>query len=72
MESRSFSAAEVLMRGKGLAEVMEEYMTQCCGKCGNFNTNVGGARVYSCAKCGFECGRGEIAARDIFLKYWQE
>mmetsp|Transcript_2795 Transcript_2795/g.6744 ORF Transcript_2795/g.6744 Transcript_2795/m.6744 type:complete len:188 (-) Transcript_2795:12-575(-) len=62
-------ASKVVMRGKELAVVTEEYTTQCCGRCGNLNKKVGGAKVYKCAECGFQCGRDENAARNIFLKY---
>ena len=48
---------------KELAVVTEEYTTQCCGRCGVLNKNLGKA------KCGLKCGRDENAARNIFLKY---
>ena len=66
---RTYLASKVVMRGKELAVVTEEYTTQCCGRCGNLNKKVGGAKVYKCAECGFQCGRDENAARNIFLKY---
>ena len=73
-EFRQYLASKVLMRGKELSVVTEEYTTQCCGKCGTRNENLGGARKYKCvdAACGFKCGRDENAARNIFLKYLKE
>ena len=68
-EFRSYLASKVLMRGKELAVVTEEYTTQCCGRCGVLNKNVGSAKIFECGSCGLKCGRDENAARNIFLKY---
>ena len=70
-EFRQYLASKVIMRGNELVVVTEEYTTQCCGKCGHLNKNVGSAEVYKCCnvKCKFQCGRDENAARNIFLKY---
>ncbi len=69
---RSSSESKVIIRGKELVVVTEEYTTQCCGQYENLNKNLGGSKVYKCAECSFECGRDENAARNIFLKYLKE
>jgi putative transposase len=65
---RNYLASKVIMAGKELMVVTEEYTTQCCGSCGALN-KMGAAKVYECGECGFVCGRDENAARNIFLKY---
>ena len=69
---REYLKSKAIMRGKELVVVTEEYTTQCCGQCGNLKKNLGGSKVYKCAKCSFVCGRDENAARNIFLKYLKE
>jgi transposase len=64
-----YLASKVIMRGNELTVVTEEYTTQCCGKCGNLDKNVGSAKVYECCKCGFQCERDENTAQNISLKY---
>ena len=71
-EFRKYLASKVVMCGKELVVVTEEYTTQCCGQCGNLNKNLGGSKVYTCKECSFKCGRDENAARNIFLKYLKE
>ena len=66
---RMYLASKVIMCGKELAIVTEEYTTQCCGRCGRLKKNLGGSKVYNCQECGFRCGRDENAARNILLKY---
>jgi transposase len=65
-EFRNYLASKVIMAGKELMVVTEEYTTQCCGSCGALN-KMGAAKVYECGECGFVCGRDENAARNIFL-----
>jgi len=69
---RTYLASKVVMCGKELAIVTEEYTTQCCGQCGKLNKEIGGAKVFKCAECSFVCGRDENAARNIFMKYLEE
>ena len=69
---RKYLASKVVMCGKELAVVTDEFTTQCCGQCGNLNKNLVGSKVYTCKECGFKCGRDENAARNIFLKYLKE
>lgn len=38
--------------------VTEEHRDQCYGKCGNLNKQLGGAKVYRCAKCDGNAARG--------------
>ena len=71
-EFREYLKSKAIMRGKELVVVTEEYTTQCCGQCGNLKKNLGGSKVYKCAKCSFVCGRDENAARNNFLKYLKE
>ena len=65
-------ASKVIVHSKELVVVTEEYTTQCCGQCGRLNKSLGGAKVFKCAECGFEGGRDENAARNIFFKYLKE
>ncbi len=71
-EFREYLKSKAIIRGKELVVVTEEYTMQCCGQCKNLKKNLGGSKVYKCAKCSFVCGRDENAARNIFLKYLKE
>ena len=45
----------------------ESYTTKTCGGCGALN-NVGRAKVFTCTKCSFTCGRDINGARNIMIK----
>ena len=62
------------MLGKEVCVVGEEYTTQTCGSCGERHTKIGSNDTFKCPRpsCGYECGRDENAARNIFLKHIRE
>ena len=43
---RSFLASKVVMRGKELATVTEEYTSKTCGQCGHIKQDLAGAKVF--------------------------
>lgn len=48
--------------------VSEHYTSKTCGQCGHMKSNLGGAKVFSCDSCGFECDRDLNGARNILLR----
>jgi len=52
-------------------EVRENYTTKCCGKCGNKNNNLGGAKEYNCEKCNLKIGRDHNSARLMLIKSFE-
>ncbi|UPR04341.1 putative IS605 transposase [Chloropicon primus] len=66
---RTYLASKVLLCGKELAIVTEEYTSKTCGRCGHIKENLGGAKVCKCQECGFKCDRDANGARNILLKH---
>lgn len=63
---RMWSKVEVTP-DKQMAFTSEPGTTKTCDKCGFFNTNVGGSRIFSCPSCGHRSGRDFHAARGNLL-----
>ena len=63
-----YLASKVIMTGKELVIVTEEYTSKTCGCCGHINRKLGGSKTFRCPKCNFICGRDDNAARNIALK----
>lgn len=49
-------------------EIDESYTSKACSNCGNYNINLGRAKVYVCNKCGINIDRNINACRGIFIK----
>jgi len=50
-------------------ECTEEYTSKTCGRCGEINSKLGGAKTFKCKPCGFVADRDINGARNILLKY---
>jgi putative transposase len=56
------------VRGINFKIITEEYTSKVCGKCGNYNKDLGGDKVYNCNKCNIIIDRDLNAARNICIK----
>ena len=58
----------VVLLGKEVIIVTEEYTTKGCSRCGLI-TDIGGSKTFTCQHCGFVAPRDAKSARDIFAKH---
>ena len=49
-------------------DVSESWTSKTCGKCGNINNDLRGAKIYSCKICKIKIDRDVNGARNILLK----
>ena len=47
----------------------EPYTSKTCGKCGEINAKLGGAKTFKCSKCEYVADRDVNGARNILLRY---
>ena len=47
----------------------EAYTSKTCGRCGEINAKLGGAKTFHCSQCGYEADRDANGARNILLRY---
>ncbi|MBV9386231.1 MAG: Uma2 family endonuclease [Chroococcidiopsidaceae cyanobacterium CP_BM_ER_R8_30] len=58
---------------QGLVQIVtEEYTSKTCTKCGHVHQELGGAKKFSCPKCGYKLPRDWNGAFGIFLKALQD
>jgi transposase len=53
------------------ASPTEEYTSKTCGNCGMLNHKLGSSETFRCP-CGLVCHRDLHAARNIYMKWFQE
>ena len=58
-------------KGVMFASPTEEYTSKTCGNCGMLNHKLGSSETFRCP-CGLVCHRDLHAARNIYMKWFQE
>jgi transposase len=58
-------------KGAMFASPTEEYTSKTCGNCGMLNHKLGSSETFRCP-CGLVCHRDLHAARNIYMKWFQE